>query len=243
MRRGRAPSSYGLVCLELEAADSGWRTFVSVQGSLAMAAIAKFGSEEQKQRVAAGDGAGGSASDASPSPSRPAAATPPACSRTARRDGADWIIDGAKRWIGLASIADVAVVWAQTEEGVRGFLVPTEHRRASPRPRSTRKLSMRASIQCDIDLDAVRVPASRHAARARAGCPARSAASNEARYGIVWGAMGAARACLEAALARSTSTARCSASRSARTSSSRRSSPTCSSSTRRACCSPCTSAG
>ncbi|HEU4807025.1 MAG TPA: acyl-CoA dehydrogenase family protein, partial [Homoserinimonas sp.] len=197
---GAGAVSYGLACLELEAADSGWRTFVSVQGSLAMSAIAKFGSEEQKlawlPRMAAGEAIGCFALTEHTGGSDPASML-----TTARRDGTDWVISGRKRWIGLASIADVAVVWAMTDEGVRGFLV----RQATPGFRAEPidgKLSMRASIQCDVYLDDVRVPADAMLPRAR-GLSGPFECLNEARYGIVWGAMGAARSCLEAAIARS----------------------------------------
>jgi glutaryl-CoA dehydrogenase len=199
---GAGAVSYGLVCLELEAADSGWRTFVSVQGSLAMGAISQFGSEEQKHEwlpaMARGERIGCFALTEPTGGSDPAGML-----TTARRDGSDWIIDGKKRWIGLASIADVAVVWAQTEEGVRGFLVPTGTPGFTATAIDT-KLSMRASIQCDIVLDSVRVPGSAMLPGAH-GLSGPFSCLNDARYGIVWGAMGAARACLEAALKRSVS--------------------------------------
>lgn len=208
---GAGAVSYGLVCLELEAADSGWRTFVSVQGSLAMSAIHKYGSEEQKQRwlpgMAKGALIGCFALTEPQGGSDPAAMT-----TTARRDGDEWVLDGAKRWIGLATLADVAVVWARVEDqgdsfgsgakAVRGFLVPT----STPGFTATAingKLSMRASVQCDIELDGVRVPADAMLPGA-SGLSGPFGCLNEARYGIVWGAMGAARSCLEAALARST---------------------------------------
>lgn len=197
---GASATSYGAVCLELEAADSGWRTFVSVQGSLAMSAIATFGSEDQKSewlpRMASGEVVGCFAL------TEPDGGSDPAAMRTtAVRDGADWVITGSKRWIGLASIAGVAVVWAQTEGGVRGFLVPTEATGFTATPISG-KLAMRASIQCDITLDSVRVPDSARLPDAR-GLSGPFTCLNEARYGIVWGAMGAARTCLEIALGRS----------------------------------------
>ncbi|SDS02356.1 acyl-CoA dehydrogenase family protein [Agrococcus carbonis] len=200
---GRSAVEYGIAMQELEAGDSGIRTFVSVQGSLAMTAIAKHGSEEQRQqwlpRMAAGEAIGcfgltepGAGSD------------PGAMTTFARRDGDDWVLDGAKRWIGLASIADVAVIWAQTEEGVRGFLVETSAQ-GRPTPGFTAtpiepKLSMRASIQCDIVLDGVRVPESARLPEAR-GLRAPFECLNEARYGIAWGALGAGRDALEVALA------------------------------------------
>ena len=199
---GAGAVSYGLACLELEAADSGWRTFVSVQGSLAMAAIHKYGSEEQKQRwlpaMAAGEAVGCFGL------TEPSGGSDPAGMLTsARRDGSDWVLNGSKRWIGLASIADVAVVWAKTEDGVRGFLIPagTPGYRAVP---IENKLSMRASIQCDLYFDECRLPASAMLPEAR-GLSGPFSCLNEARYGIIWGAMGAARACLEAAIDRSTS--------------------------------------
>lgn len=198
---GAGAVAYGLVCHELEAADSGWRTFVSVQGSLAMSAISKFGSDEQKAEwlppMARGERIGCFALTEPQGGSDPAA-----MSTTARRDGDDWVIDGAKRWIGLAALADVAVVWAATEDGVRGFVVPT----STPGLTATAidgKLSMRASVQCDIVLDGVRLPASAMLPGAR-GLSGPFSCLNEARYGIVWGAMGAARSCLEVSIERAT---------------------------------------
>jgi glutaryl-CoA dehydrogenase len=205
---GAGAVSYGLVCLELEAADSGWRTFVSVQGSLAMSAIRRYGSEEQKQQwlpgMAKGELIGCFALTEPQGGSDPAAMT-----TVARRDGDEWVIDGAKRWIGLASLADVAVVWARVEDpsfgtggaAVRGFLGPTTTPGFTATPIEG-KLSMRASVQCDIDLDGVRVPADAILPGA-SGLSGPFGCLNEARYGIVWGAMGAARSCFEAALERS----------------------------------------
>lgn len=199
---GAGAVSYGLVCLELEAADSGWRTFVSVQGSLAMSAISKFGSDEQKSEwlppMARGERIGCFAL------TEPGGGSDPAGMLTfAHRDGDDWVIRGAKRWIGLASIADVAVVWAMTDDGVRGFVVPTSSAGFTATPIEG-KLSMRASIQCDVQLDDVRVPGDAMLPGAR-GLSGPFSCLNEARFGIVWGAMGAARSCLEAALGRATS--------------------------------------
>ena len=198
---GAGAVSYGLVCHELEAADSGWRTFVSVQGSLAMSAISKFGSDEQKAEwlppMARGERIGCFALTEPDGGSDPAAMT-----TRALRDGDDWVITGVKRWIGLAALADVAVVWAATEDGVRGFLVPT----TTPGFSATAidgKLSMRASVQCDVVLDEVRVPASAQLPGAR-GLSGPFSCLNEARYGIVWGAMGAARDCMEVSIARAT---------------------------------------
>jgi glutaryl-CoA dehydrogenase len=196
---GASAVSYGLACLELEAADSGWRTFVSVQGSLAMSAIHKFGSEEQKRqwlpRMAAGEAIGCFAL------TEPTGGSDPAAMETvARRDGDGWVLNGRKRWIGLASVAEVAVVWAKTEDGVRGFLVPggTAGFRAEP---IDGKLSMRASIQCDVFLDDCRLPADAMLPGAK-GLSGPLSWLNEARYGIIWGAMGAARTGLEVAIAR-----------------------------------------
>ena len=193
--------SYGLACYELEAVDSSWRTFVSVQGSLAMSAIAKYGSEEQKQRwlprMAAGELIGCFALTEPAGGSDPAAMT-----TTARRDGDEWVLDGAKRWIGLASVADVAVLWARTEDGIRGFLVPTATEGFSA-VAIEGKLSLRASVQCDVVLDGVRLPADAMLPAAM-GLSAPFGCLTEARFGIVWGVLGAARACLDAAVLRCT---------------------------------------
>jgi glutaryl-CoA dehydrogenase len=194
---GRSSVEYGLAALELEAGDSGLRTFVSVQGSLAMSAIHKHGSEEQKNewlpRMAAGTAIGCFAL------TEPTAGSDPGNMLTyARRDGDDWIINGAKRWIGLASVAQVAVVWAMTDDGVRGFVVPTD----TPGFKATaitQKLSMRASIQCDIEITDLRLPGSAMLPKAK-GLRGPFECLNEARYGIIWGAMGAARDSYEAAL-------------------------------------------
>lgn len=194
---GRSAVEYGLAMMELEAGDSGIRTFVSVQGSLAMSAIAKFGSEEQKQQwlpgMATGDLIGCFGL------TEPNAGSDPASMATrAVRDGDGWVLTGAKRWIGLASIADVAIIWAQTDEGIRGFVVPTDNNGFTATPIEP-KLSMRASIQCDITLDDVRLPADAVLPGVR-GLKGPFACLNEARYGIIWGAMGAARDSYETAL-------------------------------------------
>jgi glutaryl-CoA dehydrogenase len=201
---GRSAVEYGLAALEIEAGDSGLRTFVSVQGSLAMTAIHRFGSEEQKQRwlpgMATGDLIGCFGLTEPGAGSDPAAMT-----TTARRvegsgeAGGSWIIDGTKRWIGLASIADIAVIWAQTEDGVRGFLVPAGTPGFTATPIEP-KLAMRASIQCDITLAGVRLPGDAMLPGA-IGLRGPFSCLNEARYGIIWGAMGAARDAYESALA------------------------------------------
>ena len=195
---GRSAVEYGLAAMELEAGDSGIRTFVSVQGSLAMSAIAKFGSEEQKQRWLPGMAAGeliGCFGLTEPN----AGSDPAGMATTAVRDGdTGWVLTGAKRWIGLASIADVAIIWAKTDDGVRGFVVPTATAGFTATPIEP-KLSMRASIQCDVALDGVRLPADALLPEAR-GLDGPFSCLNEARYGIMWGAMGAARDAYEAAL-------------------------------------------
>ncbi len=199
---GRSAVEYGLAAMELEAGDSGVRTFVSVQGSLAMTAIHKWGSEDQKQewlpRMAAGELIGAFALTEPTAGSDPASMT--TFARPAGTGGnAGWILDGAKRWIGLASVADVLVVWAMTDDGVRGFLVPAGTAGVTATPIG-QKLSMRASIQCDISFDAVRLGPEALLPAAR-GLRGPFSCLNEARYGIAWGAMGAARDSYEAALA------------------------------------------
>jgi glutaryl-CoA dehydrogenase len=194
---GRSAVEYGLAALELEAGDSGLRTFVSVQGSLAMSAIYKFGTDAQKERWLPGMAAGeliGCFGLTEPE----AGSDPGSMTTTARREGGGWVINGAKRWIGLASIADIAVIWARTEDGIRGFLVPTGTPGFTATPIEP-KLAMRASIQCDITLEDVAVPADAILPGAE-GLRGPFACLNEARYGIIWGAMGAARDAYEAAL-------------------------------------------
>lgn len=204
---GRTAVEYGLAMQELEAGDSGIRTVVSVQGSLAMSAIYKHGSEEQKNqwlpKMAAGDVIGCFGL------TEPTAGSDPAGMATvARYRAGEWMIDGAKRWIGLASVAGVAIIWAKVSEedasaagveaGVRGFIVPTSTPgfRATP---ITRKLSMRASIQCDILLDGVTVPGDALLPK-HPGLKGPFMCLNEARFGISFGALGAARDSLEVAL-------------------------------------------
>lgn len=195
---GRSAVEYGIAGAELEAGDSGLRTFVSVQGSLAMSAIYKHGSEEQKQewlpKMAAGEAIGCFGL------TEPTAGSDPSSMKTfARRDGDDWVINGSKRWIGLANVAQVAVIWAQTDEGIRGFVVPTSTPGFTATP-IEQKLSMRASIQCDIDMVDVRLPGTAVLPEVK-GLKGPFSCLNEARYGILWGSMGAARDAFEAALA------------------------------------------
>ncbi|BBY58804.1 acyl-CoA dehydrogenase family protein [Mycolicibacterium sarraceniae] len=193
--------SYGLACMELEAGDSGFRSFVSVQGSLSMFSIYRYGSEEQKNewlpRLATGDAIGCFGL------TEPDFGSNPAGMRTrARRDGSDWVLDGAKMWITNGNLADVATVWARTGDGdgdISGFLVPTDT------PGFTanvihKKLSLRASVTSELVLDNVRLPASAQLPHATSlGAPL--SCLNEARFGIVFGALGAARDSLETAIA------------------------------------------
>ncbi|MCW4466460.1 acyl-CoA dehydrogenase family protein [Glutamicibacter sp. MNS18] len=194
---GRSAVEYGLAGTELEAGDSGLRTFVSVQGSLAMSAIHKHGSEEQKlqwlPQMAAGEAIGCFGL------TEPTAGSDPSSMQTfARREGSDWILNGTKRWIGLANVAKVAVIWAQTEQGIRGFVVPTDTPGFQATPIEP-KLSMRASIQCEIELVDVRLPAEAVLPNV-VGLKGPFSCLNEARYGIIWGSMGAARDSFEVAL-------------------------------------------
>lgn len=194
---GSSAVAYGLACLELEAGDSGLRSFVSVQGSLSMFSIWKWGSEKQKQewlpRMAAGEAIGCFGL------TEPDFGSNPSGMRTrAKRDGSDWILNGTKMWITNGGIADVATVWAQTEDGICGFLVP----RGTPGFSATdvhRKLSLRASTTSELILDDVRLPDDARLPLAR-GLRGPLSCLNEARFGIVFGALGAARDCLEATL-------------------------------------------
>jgi glutaryl-CoA dehydrogenase len=198
---GATAVQYGLACLELEAGDSGLRSLVSVQGSLAMYAIWKFGSDEQKSewlpRMAAGEAIGCFGL------TEPDHGSDPASMATrARRDGDDWVLTGGKMWITNAPVADVAVVWAHTDAGINGFVVPMDLPGVSVRE-VTHKMSLRASITGEITLDGVRLPASAALPEAR-GLRAPLSCLTEARYGIVWGSLGAARDCLETAIAYAT---------------------------------------
>jgi len=190
--------SYGLACLELEAGDSGVRSFVSVQSSLAMFPIWAFGSDEQKQQwlppMAAGEVIGCfglTEPDAGSDPS--------AMKTTARQDGDDWVLNGTKMWITNGGIADVAIVWAQTDDGIRGFIVPTDTKGFAAND-IHHKLSLRASVTSELVLDGVRLPADSILPEV-AGLKGPLSCLNEARFGIVFGSIGAARACYEAALA------------------------------------------
>ena len=200
--KGASSVAYGLVAMEFEAVDSGFRTALSVQGSLAMGAIYKFGSEEQKQRWLPAMGRGEAVGFFGLTEPQ-GGSDPNTMLTTARRDGDEWVLNGKKRWIGLGTIAAVGVIWAKDEEGVvRGFVVPTD----TPGFKATaieNKLSMRASLQTEIELTDLRLPADAILPEAR-GLSAPFKCLNEARYGIAWGVMGAARACLEVAVERST---------------------------------------
>lgn len=194
---GTSATAYGLTCLELEAGDSGIRSFVSVQGSLAMFPIWKFGSEEQKQSwlpgMAKGEIIGCFGLTESDSGSDPASM------RThARQDGSDWVINGSKMWITNGSVAHVAIVWAQTDGGVRGFIIPTDTPGFSA-PQIHKKASLRASVTSELILDDVRVPED-FVLPGVASMRGPLSCLNEARFGIAFGAMGAARSCYETAL-------------------------------------------
>ncbi|MEU2831597.1 acyl-CoA dehydrogenase family protein [Streptomyces lavendulae] len=194
---GASAVQYGLACMELEAADSGIRSLVSVQGSLAMYAIWKYGSEEQKERWLPGMAAGELIGCFGLT--EPDVGSDPAAMRTyAKRDGGDWVLNGRKMWITNGSVAAVAVVWAQTDEGIRGFAVPTDAAGFSA-PEIKHKWSLRASVTSELVMDDVRLPADAvlpgvTGLKGPLGC------LSHARYGIVWGSMGAARSAFETAL-------------------------------------------
>ncbi|HET9260849.1 MAG TPA: acyl-CoA dehydrogenase family protein [Acidimicrobiia bacterium] len=195
---GTSATAYGLACLELEAGDSGIRSFVSVQGSLAMFPIWQFGSEEQKEtwlpRMAKGEVIGCFGL------TEPDSGSDPASMRTnARRDGGDWLINGSKMWITNGSVADIAIVWARTEDGIRGFIIPTDTPGFSAHD-IKKKASLRASVTSELAFDDLRVPdefmlPNVSSMRGPLSC------LNEARFGIAFGAVGAARDCYETALA------------------------------------------
>jgi len=194
---GMSNVMYGLACQELERGDSGLRSFVSVQGSLCMFPIHRYGSEEQKQRwlpfMARGEVIGCFGLTEPEFGSNPAG-----MATRARRDGSDWVITGTKRWITNGNVAHLAIIWARTEQGIRGFLVETGTRGFEARL-IHHKLSMRASVTSELVLDDVRIPASNELPEAR-GLKAPLSCLNEARYGIVWGVLGAAIACYRSAL-------------------------------------------
>ena len=195
---GTSATAYGLASLELEAGDSGIRSFVSVQGSLAMYPIWKFGSEEQKQtwlpQMARGEVIGCFGLTEADSGSDPSSMR-----TNARRDGSDWIINGSKMWITNGSIADIAIIWARTDDGVRGFIVPTDSPGFSA-PEIKKKASLRASVTSELILDEIRVP-DEFVLPGVASMRGPLSCLDEARFGIVFGAMGAARSCYETALA------------------------------------------
>ncbi|MGA8385991.1 MAG: acyl-CoA dehydrogenase family protein [Candidatus Cybelea sp.] len=194
---GASAVAYGIACLELEAGDSGVRSFASVQGSLAMYAIHRWGNEEQKRTwlapMARGELIGCFGL------TEPDFGSNPAGMRTyARKDGSDWVIDGTKMWITNGSIADLSIVWAQTDAGIRGFIVPRDARGFSA-TNIERKLSLRASVTSELVLAGCRLPADALLPLGD-GLVAPLSCLNEARFGIVWGAIGAARSCYESAL-------------------------------------------
>jgi glutaryl-CoA dehydrogenase len=194
---GTSATAYGLACLELEAGDSGTRSFVSVQGSLAMFPIWKFGSDEQKETWLPGMAQGNLIGCFGLT--EPDSGSDPSSMRTnARRDGSDWILNGTKMWITNGNVADVAIVWARTEEGIRGFLVPTDTKGFTANL-IHRKASLRASITSELVLEDVRIPTD-FVLPGVSGMRGPLSCLSEARFGILFGVMGAARACYEAAL-------------------------------------------
>ena len=194
---GASAVQYGLACLELEAGDTGVRSFASVQGSLAMFAIHQFGSEEQKNQwlpaMARGEKIGCFGLTEADFGSNPGG-----MKTFARRDGSDWILNGSKMWITSGSIADVAIVWANTDEGIRGFIVPTNTKGFSA-SNIHRKLSLRASVTSELVFIDLRLPADAQLPKAK-GLSGPLTCLTEARFGIIWGVMGSARSCYETAL-------------------------------------------
>ncbi|MDX2344408.1 MAG: acyl-CoA dehydrogenase family protein [Acidimicrobiia bacterium] len=194
---GTSAVQYGLACTELEAGDSGARSFVSVQGSLSMFPIWAFGSEEQKQQwlpgMAAGDLIGCFGLTEADSGS-----DPNSMKTHAKRDGSDWVLNGSKMWITNGGLSDLAIVWAQTDEGVRGFIVPRETAGFDTND-IHKKVSLRASVTSELVLNDVRLPADAMLPNVE-GLKGPLACLNEARFGILFGAVGAARACYESAL-------------------------------------------
>ena len=195
---GTSAVAYGLACLELEAGDSGLRSLVSVQGSLAMFGIWAWGSEEQKQewlpRMAAGDAIGCFGLTEADFGSNPSGMI-----TNAKRDGSDWVLNGSKMWITNGNVADVAVVWAQTDDGIRGFVVPTNSPGFTANP-IHKKMSLRASVTSELVFTNVRLPESAMLPNVK-GLKGPLSCLNEARFGIAFGALGAARDCLETAIA------------------------------------------
>jgi glutaryl-CoA dehydrogenase len=202
---GTSATAYGVACRELEAIDSGLRSFVSVQGSLAMYAIHRWGTEEHKQewlpRMATGEAIGCFGLTESDAGSDPGSMKTRA-KRDGSGEGADWVLNGSKMWITNGTLADVAVVWAQADGGIRGFAVPTDTKGFSAH-KIQRKLSLRASVTAELAFDDLRLPAEAAFPEVR-GLKGPLSCLNEARYGIVWGVVGAARACLEESLAYTT---------------------------------------
>jgi len=194
---GTGPIAYGVACRELEAADSGLRSAASVQGSLAMFPIWEYGSDEQKEQwlppMANGSAIGCFGL------TEPDHGSDPGSMRThAARDGSDWVLNGTKMWITNGSIADIAVVWASTDSGIRGFLVPRGTRGFTARD-IHKKLALRASITSELHMDSVRLPSSA-VLPGVTGLRGPLSCLTEARFGIAWGVTGAARACLESAI-------------------------------------------
>jgi glutaryl-CoA dehydrogenase len=200
---GTSATAYGVACRELEAVDSGLRSFVSVQGSLAMFALHRWGTDEQKEewlpRMATGDAIGCFGLTESDAGSDPGSMKTHAKRDAPGDEQSDWVINGSKMWITNGTLADVAVVWAQTDDGIRGFAVPTDTKGFEAH-KIKRKLSLRASVTAELAFDDLRLPASAAFPEVR-GLKGPLSCLNEARFGIIWGVVGAARACLEESLA------------------------------------------